>query len=94
MKFADVKPIMHIDFNEENNKKGPKCKVVRNHVRKLKCKNTFAKSYASNKSEEFFVMKKCKNTVPWIYFISDLNEEEIVATFYEQKNAKYKWKRA
>ena len=93
MKFADVKPIMHIDFNEENNKKGPKCKVG-NHVRKLKYKNTFAKSYASNYSEEFFVMKKSKNTVSWIYFISDLNEEEIVATFYEQKNAKYKWKRA
>ena len=26
--------------------------------------------------------KKVKNTIPWIYVISDLNGEEIVGTFY------------
>ena len=41
------------------------------------------KSYTENWSEEFFVMKKIKNTVPWTYDISDLNDEEIVGTFYE-----------
>ena len=30
-------------------------------------------------------MKKIKNTVPWIYVISDLNEEEIVGSFYEKE---------
>ena len=37
----------------------------------------------SNWSEEIFIIKKIKNTVPWTYFINDLNGEEITATFYE-----------
>ena len=35
-----------------------------------------------NWSEEVFVIK---NTVPWTYVINDLNEEEIVGTFYENE---------
>ena len=31
------------------------------------------------------MIKKAKNTVPWTYFIDDLNEEEIVGTFYEKE---------
>ena len=30
-------------------------------------------------------MKKVKNTVPWTYVISDLNDEEIVGTFHEKE---------
>ena len=30
-----------------------------------------------NWSEEVFVIKKVKNTVPWTYVINDLNGEEI-----------------
>ena len=37
----------------------------------------------SNWSEEIFIIKKIKNTVPRTYFINDLNGEEITATFYE-----------
>ena len=48
-----------------------------------KYKKKFVKSYTENWSEEFFVMKEIKNTVPWTYVISDLNDEEIVGTFYE-----------
>ena len=40
-------------------------------------KNIFAKGYVPNRSEEIFVIRKVKNTVPWTYIISDLNEEEI-----------------
>ena len=29
------------------------------------------------------MIKKIKNTVPWTYVISDLNDEGIVGTFYE-----------
>ena len=36
----------------------------------------------ANWSEEVFVIK---NTVPWTYVINDLNEEEIVGTFYENE---------
>ena len=38
-----------------------------------------------NWSEEVFVIKNFKNTVPWTYVINDLNGEEIIGTFYEKK---------
>ena len=50
-----------------------------------KFKNEFAEGYTSNWSEEIFVAKKIKNTVPWTYVISDLNGEEIVGSFYEKE---------
>ena len=44
-------------------------------------KTFFAKSSFSNWSEEVFVIKKIKNTVPWTYVISDLNEKKLSETF-------------
>ena len=38
-----------------------------------------------NWSEEVFVIKKVKNTVPWTYVVNDLNGEEIIRAFYEKK---------
>ena len=38
-----------------------------------------------NWSEEVFVIKKVKNTVPWTYVINDLTGEEIIGTFYEKE---------
>ena len=38
-----------------------------------------------NWSEEVFVVKNVKNTVPWTYVINDLNGEEIIGTFYEKE---------
>ena len=38
-----------------------------------------------NWSEEIFVMKKVKNTVPWTYVINDLDNEEIIGSFYEKE---------
>ena len=72
------------DYNEESNEKDPKFKVG-DHVRISKYKNIFAKGYAPNWSDEIFVVKKIKNTVPWTYVISNLNGEEIVGSFYEQE---------
>ena len=43
MKPLDVNPSMYIDFNKENNKKRPKCKVG-DYVRIPKYQNIFAKS--------------------------------------------------
>ena len=71
MKPADVKVRLYIDFNKENNE-GPKFKVG-NHVRISKYKNTFAKVYVTNWSEEVFMIPKVKNTVLWTYFTSDFN---------------------
>ena len=31
------------------------------------------------------MIKKVKNTLPWTYAINDLNEKEIVGTFYENE---------
>ena len=48
-------------------------------------KTFFAKGYTQNWSEEVFVIKKVKNTVPWTYVINDLNGEEITGTFFEKE---------
>ena len=84
MKPTDVKDNTYIDFKKEVNDKDPKFKVG-DYVRISKCKNIFAKGYTPNWSEEVFVIKKVKNTVPWTYVINDLNGEEIIGTFYEKE---------
>ena len=76
MKPIDVKDNKYNDFENEVNDKDPKFKVS-DHVRISKYKNIFAKGYTTNWSEEFFVISKIKNTVPWAYVINDLNGEEI-----------------
>ena len=63
MKPFDVKDNTYIDFKKESNDKNPKFKVD-DHVRISKYKNIFAKGYISNWSEEIFIIKKIKNTVP------------------------------
>ena len=83
MKIVVVKSSTYIDFNKENNKEGRKFKVG-DHVRLSKYKNTFAKGYVPNWSEEVFVIKKVKNTIPWTYIISDLNGKTIVGMFHEK----------
>ena len=40
------------------------------------------KDYAPNWSEDVFVIKKVKNTVPWSYVINVLNDKEITGTLY------------
>ena len=80
IKPVDVKDYSFAEYNEESNEKDPKSKVG-DHVRISKNKNIFAKGYAPNWSEEIFVVKKIKNTVPWTYVITDLNGEEIVGSF-------------
>ena len=84
MKPDDVKDNTYIDFKKEVIDKNPKVKVGC-RVRISKYKNIFAKGYMPNWSEEIFIIKKFKNTVPWTYVISDLNGEEINDTFYENE---------
>ena len=75
---------MLINADKEINNKDPKFKVD-DHVRILKYKSIFAKGYMLNWSEEVFVIKKVKNTIPWTYVINDLNGEEITGRFYEKE---------
>ena len=84
MKPVDVKDNTYIDFKKEVIDKDPKFNAG-DHVRISKYKNIFAKGYTPNWSEEVFVIKKVKNTVPWTYVINDLNGEEIIGTFYEKE---------
>ena len=84
MKPVDFKDITYIDFKKEVNNKDPKFKVG-DHIRISKYKNIFAKGYTPNWSEEVFVIKKVKNTVPWTYIINDLNGKEIIGTFCEKE---------
>ena len=84
MKPNNVTDDSFVEYNEESNKKDPKFKVG-DHVRISKYKNIFAKGYAPNWSEEIFVIKKVKNTVPWTYVINDLNNQEIIGSFYEKE---------
>ena len=84
MKPIDVKDNTSIDIDKEINNKDPKFKVG-DRVRISKYKNIFAKGYTPNWSEEVFVIKNVKNTVPWAYDINDLNGEEITGTFYEKE---------
>ena len=37
-----------------------------------------------NCSEEVFVIKKVKNTVPWTYVINNVNGDEIIETFMKK----------
>ena len=84
MKHINVKHNTYIDSIEAVNDKDPKFQAG-DHVRISKYKNIFAKDYTPNWSEEIFVIKKIKNTVPWIYVVSDLNGERIIGTFYEKE---------
>ena len=78
MKPIDIKDNTYIDFGKEVNDNDP-------NVRISKYINIFAKVNTPNWSEEIFVIKKIKNTVPWTYVIDDLNGEEITGTFYEKE---------
>ena len=80
----DVRDSTYITIGKEVNDKNPKFKVD-DHVRISKYKTIFAKDYTPNWSEEVFVIKEIKNTVPWTYVINDLNGEEIIGTFYERE---------
>ena len=81
MRPVDVKDNTYIDLKIKVNDKDPKFKVD-DHVRISKYKNIFAKGYTLNWSEEVFIFKKVKNTVPWTYVINDVNGEQIIGTFY------------
>ena len=83
-KSGNVKSNTHIGSSGEINNKDPKFKIG-DIFRIWKYKNICAKGYTPNWSEEVFVIKKVKNTVPWTYVINDLNGEEIVGTCYKNK---------
>ena len=77
MKPIDAKNNTYIKIDKEVNDNDPKFKVG-DHVRTSKYKSIFDKGYTPNWSEEVFVIKEIKNTVPWTYVINDVNGQEII----------------
>ena len=71
-------------YIDEHNKKDSRFKVD-DRVRISKFKNIFAKGYTPNWSSEIFIVDKVNDTVPYTYNLKDLNDEEILGSFYDRE---------
>ena len=76
-------------YVDEHNEKDSRFKVG-DRVRISKFKNIFAKGYIPNWSKEIFIVDKMNDTVPYTYNIKDLNDEEIIGSFYDRELRKTK----
>ena len=81
IKPIDVTSHSYAEYNKDSNKTKPKFRVD-DQVRISKYKKFFATGSTQNWSEEVFIITRIKDTVPWIYAISDLNVEPNTGTFY------------
>ena len=89
MKPIDVKNNKRV-YIDEHNEKDSKFKVG-DRVRISRYKNIFAKVYAPNWSSEIFIVNKINDTVPYTYNLKDLNDEEIIGSFYDKELRKTKF---
>ena len=76
-------------YIDEHNEKSARFNVG-GRVRISKFKNIFAKGYTPNWSREIFIVNKINNTVPYTYSLKDLNDEEIIGSFYDRELQKTK----
>ena len=76
-------------YIDEHNEKYSKFKVG-DRVRISRYKNIFAKGYAPNWSSEIFIVDKVNDTVPYTYNLKDLDDEEIISSFYDKELQKTK----
>ena len=88
MKPKDVGNNKTVYFDEYN-EKDSRFKVG-DRVRISKFKNIFAKGYTPNWSKEIFIVDKVNDTVPYTYNLKDLNDEEIIGSFYDRELQKTK----
>ena len=88
MKPIDVKNNKSL-YIDEQNEEDSKFKVG-DRVRISKFKNIFAKGYTPNWSTEIFIVDKINDTVPYTYNLKDLNDEEIIGSFYDRELQKTK----
>ena len=84
MKPKDVKNDNKRVYIDEHNEKSARYNVG-DRVRTSKFKNMFAKRYTPNWSREIFIVNKINDTVPYIYNLKDLNDEEIIGSFYDRE---------
>ena len=71
-------------YIDEHNEKRSRFKVG-DRVRISKFKNIFANGYTPNWSSEIFIVYKVNDTVPYTYNLKDLNDEEILGSFYDRE---------
>ena len=83
MKPIDVGDNNKRVYIDEHNEKYSRFKVG-DRVRTSRYKNIFAKGYAPNWSSEIFIVHKVNDTVPYTYNLKDLNDEEIIGSFYDK----------
>ena len=76
-------------YIDENNKKDSRFNVG-DRVRISKFKNIFAKGYTPNWSREIFIVNKINDIVPYTYNLKDLNDKEIIGSFYDRELQKTK----
>ena len=89
MKRIDVEDNNKRVYIDEHNEKDSRFKVG-DRVRISKFKNIFAKGYTPNWSTEIFITDKVNDTVPYTYNLKDLNDEEIIGSFYDKELQKTK----
>ena len=77
-----------INYNYEIHISKPKFKIG-DRVRIYKYKKQFEKGYETNWTREIFVVSKILFTSPITYRIKDLNDEEILGSFYKQELNKF-----
>ena len=75
MKPIDVKNNKRV-YIDDHNEKDSRFKLG-DRVRISKFKNIFTK--------EIFIVDKTNNTVPYTYNLEDLNDEEIIGSFYDKE---------
>ena len=89
MKPIDVKNNKRV-YIDEHNEKDSKLNVG-DRVRISRYKKIFAKGYAPNWSSEIFIVNKINDTVPYTYNLKDLNDEEIIGSFFDKELQKTKF---
>ena len=88
IKSVDVKNNKRV-YIDEHTEKDSRFKVG-DRVRISKFKNIFAQGYTTNWSKEIFIVDKINDTVPYTYNLKDLNDEEIIGSFYDRELRKTK----
>ena len=84
MKPIDVGDNNKRVYVDEHNEKDSRFKVG-DRVRISRYKNIFAKGYTPNWSTEIFIVDKINDTVPYTNNLKDLNNEEIIGSFYDRE---------
>ena len=84
MKPIDVGDNNKRVYIDEHNEKDSRFKVG-DRVRISKFKNILANGYAPNWSSEIFIVDKINDTVSYTYNLKDLNDEEIIGSFYDKE---------